>query len=260
MSVDERAGVPLLAGKVALVTGGAMGIGAAAVRLFAREGAKVVFCDLDAEAGGGTLAGVRAAGGDAAFVRADVTREDDVRALVEHAVGAYGRLDCALNNAGTTGESAALQEMTLDAWRQVLEVNLTGVFLCMKHELRVMVAQKSGAIVNVASGAGVVASPYLAAYAASKHGVLGLTKTAAVENARSGVRVNAILPGSTDTPLLRRAMERHPGVEKMILRSTASGRLGRPEEVAEAALWLCSDRAALVSGESMLVDGASVAR
>jgi NAD(P)-dependent dehydrogenase (short-subunit alcohol dehydrogenase family) len=260
MGTNARPDTGMLRGKVALITGGAMGIGAAAVRLFAAEGARVVFCDLDAEAGGVTLAEVRDAGGEASFVRTDVTREDEVKALVEHAIDEYGRLDCALNNAGTTGESAPLQGTSLDTWQRVLDVNLTGVFLCMKYELAVMVAQKSGAIVNVASGAAVVASPYLAAYSASKHGVLGLTKTAAVENARTGVRVNAILPGSTDTPLLRRAMERHPGVEKMILRSTASGRLGRPEEVAEAALWLCSDRASLISGEAMLVDGASVAR
>jgi NAD(P)-dependent dehydrogenase (short-subunit alcohol dehydrogenase family) len=250
----------MLNGKVALITGGAEGIGGAAVRLFAREGAKVVFCDVNGEAAERTLAEVRDAGGEVSFCAADVSREEQVSALVKHAVDTYGRLDCALNNAGIVGESAPLQAMKLADWQRVLDVNLTGLFLCLKHELAVMVPAGRGAIVNVASGAGVVAAPTLAAYCASKHGVVGLTKTAAVENSRTGVRVNAILPGSIDTPLMQRTMDIHPEVKKIVLKSTASGRLGRPEEVAEAALWLCSDRASLVSGECMLVDGATVAR
>jgi NAD(P)-dependent dehydrogenase (short-subunit alcohol dehydrogenase family) len=250
----------MLKGKVALITGGAEGIGGAAVRLFAREGAKVVFCDVNSEVAERTLAEVRRVGGDASFFAADVSREEEVAALVKHAVETYGKLDCALNNAGIVGESAPMQMVQLADWQRVLDVNLTGLFLCMKHELAVMVPAGHGAIVNVASGAGVVAAPTLAAYSASKHGVLGLTKTAAVENARSGVRVNAILPGSIDTPMMQRTMDIHPEVKKIVLKSTASGRLGRPEEVAEAALWLCSDRASLVSGECMLVDGATVAR
>lgn len=259
MSVEQaRAG--LLDGKVALITGGAVGIGGAAVRLFAREGARVVFCDVNEEDSQATLADVRHAGGQASFFTADVTREEDVAALVAHATRTYGRLDCAVNNAGLAGAGARIEDTPLAEWQRVLAVNLTGVFLCMKQELTVMVAQGSGAIVNIASGAGVVAAPNLAAYCASKHGVLGITKTAAVENARTGVRVNAILPGNIDTPMLQGAMAIHPDVKKMILRSSASGRLGRPEEVAEAALWLCSGRASLVSGESMLVDGATVAR
>jgi NAD(P)-dependent dehydrogenase (short-subunit alcohol dehydrogenase family) len=250
----------MLSGKVALITGGAEGIGGAAVRLFAREGAKVVFCDVNGDAAARTLAEVRGAGGEVSFCAADVSREEDVAALVKHAVDTYGKLDCALNNAGVVGESASIQTVKLADWQRVLDVNLTGVFLCMKQELAVMVPAGRGAIVNVASGAGVVAAPTLAAYCASKHGVIGLTKTAAVENARTGVRVNAILPGSIDTPLMQRTMNVHPEVKKIVLKSTASGRLGRPEEVAEAALWLCSDRASLVSGESMLIDGATVAR
>jgi NAD(P)-dependent dehydrogenase (short-subunit alcohol dehydrogenase family) len=139
-------------------------------------------------------------------------------------------------------------------------VNLSGVFLCMKHELVVMQAQGGGAIVNTASGAGVIATPGMAAYCASKHAILGITKTAAVENAKAGVRVNAVCPGATDTNMLRGSMELSADLEKMILASAPGGRLGKPEEIAEAALWLCSDRASFVSGESMLVDGASVAR
>jgi NAD(P)-dependent dehydrogenase (short-subunit alcohol dehydrogenase family) len=219
-----------------------------------------VFCDVNEEAAQRTLDDVHQAGGDVSFFAADVSREEQVEGLVRHAVDTFGKLDCAVNNAGIVGESASIQAVKLADWQRVLDVNLTGVFLCMKHELAVMVPAGGGAIVNVASGAGVVAAPTLAAYCASKHGVVGLTKTAAVENARTGVRVNAILPGNIDTPMLQRTMSIHPDVKKIILKSTASGRLGRPEEVAEAALWLCSDRASLVSGESMLIDGATIAR
>jgi NAD(P)-dependent dehydrogenase (short-subunit alcohol dehydrogenase family) len=154
----------------------------------------------------------------------------------------------------------SLHEIELSDWTRTLAVNLTGVFLCMKHEIPVMQACGGGAIVNTASGAGLIATPGLSAYCASKHAILGITKTAAVENARSGVRVNAICPGSTDTPMLRSAMQTSPEVEKLILASQPGGRLGRAEEVAEAAVWLCSDRASFVSGASMLVDGAAVAR
>ena len=252
-------GSGLVEGKTALVTGAASGIGSATARAFAREGARVVVADVDATGGEKTVAEITAAGGDARFVQADVTRESEVEALIAAAV-AWGGLDCAVNNAGITGEPSGLHDLSLDAWNRTLAINLTGVFLSLKHELPVMQQQRAGAIVNVASGAGVVATPGLAAYCASKHGVLGLTKTAALENARTGVRVNAICPGSTDTPMLRASMARDPGLEKLIRRSLPGGRLGTPEEIAETAVWLCSDRASFVSGESMLVDGGSVAR
>jgi NAD(P)-dependent dehydrogenase (short-subunit alcohol dehydrogenase family) len=250
----------LLAGKAALVTGGAKGIGRATALAFAREGARVLLCDLDADAGRAVAREIGEAGGDARFRRADVTREEDVAAVVAACVEAFGRLDCAVNNAGITGTGGPLASLSLDDFRRVIDVNLTSVFLCMKHELPVMQGQGSGAIVNLASGAGLIAVPFLAPYCASKHGVLGLTKTAAAENAKTGVRVNAICPGSTDTPMLRGAMAASPDLEKLILASSPSGRLGRAEEVAEAAVWLCSDRASFVSGESMLVDGGAVAR
>ena len=250
----------LLQDKAALVTGGASGIGRATALAFAREGARVLVCDTD-EAGGERVAGeIRAAGGTVLFARVDVTREADVEAMVKRAVAELGRLDCAVNNAGITGGAGPIPDLSLEAWSRTLAINLTGVFLCMKHELLVMRAQKSGAIVNMSSGAGVIAVPGLAAYCASKHGVLGLTKTAAVENARGGVRVNAILPGSTDTPMLANAMSSDPKLRKIIESSSPAGRLGLPDEIAEAAVWLCSDRASFVSGESMLVDGGSVAR
>ena len=176
------------------------------------------------------------------------------------AVDAFGHLDCAVNNAGTTGAMGLIPDCSLEEWTGTLAVNLVGVFLCLKHEIPVMREQGGGAIVNVASGAGMIPVPGLSAYCASKHGVLGLTKTAAHENARNGVRVNAICPGVTDTPMLRASMDRSPDIEKMILSSAITGRLGRPEEVAEAAVWLCSERASYVSGESMLVDGGTVGR
>ncbi len=250
----------LVADKVALVTGAASGIGRATALLFAREGARVLVADVDASGGEATCAAIAGAGGEARFVRTDVTREAEVAACVRAAVDHFGRLDCAVNNAGITGGGGAIPDLDLELWNRTLAVNLTGVFLCLKHEIPVMRGQGGGAIVNVASGAGLIGVPGLPHYCASKHGVLGLTKTAALENARSGVRVNALCPGSTDTPLLRGAMAADPRLEKMVLSTIPGGRLGRPEEIAEAAVWLCSDRASWVTGESMLVDGGSIAR
>ncbi len=257
--MDGTGGRGLVEGKVALVTGAARGIGRATARLFAREGARVVLADL-LEEGEAVAEEIRREGGQAVFVRSDVTREPEVEALVSGAVERFGRLDCAHNNAGITGSVGAVQEIGLEDFEHTLRVNLLGVFLCLKHELRVMQRQGAGAVVNTSSGSGLIATPGLAPYCASKHAVLGLTKTAALENARTGVRVNAVLPGSVDTPMLRAAMESSPGMEKMIRASVPSGRLGAPEEVAEAVVWLCSDRASLVSGASLLVDGATVNR
>jgi NAD(P)-dependent dehydrogenase (short-subunit alcohol dehydrogenase family) len=250
----------LLAGRAALVTGAASGIGRATALAFAREGARVLVSDLDTAGGEATCKAVAEAGGEARFVRTDVSREEEVAACVASAVEAFGSLDCAVNNAGVTGTGGAIPDVDLEVWNRVLSVNLTGVFLCLKHEIPVMRERGGGAIVNVASGAGLIGVPGLPHYCASKHGVLGLTKTAALENARTGVRVNAICPGSTDTPLLRGAMAADPRLEKMVLSTIPTGRLGRPEEIAEAAVWLCSERASWVTGESMLVDGGSIAR
>lgn len=250
----------LLEDKVALVTGAGSGIGRATALTFAREGARVLVSDVDQAGGEETVKAVAEAGGEARMVRTDVTRESDVAAAVAAAVDGYGRLDCAVNNAGITGGGGAIPDLSLEQWNRTVAVNLTGVFLCLKYEIPVMRDQGGGAIVNVSSGAGLIGVPGLPHYCASKHGVLGLTKTAALENARTGVRVNAICPGSTDTPLLRGAMAADSRLEKMVLSNIPTGRLGRPEEIAEAAVWLCSDRASWVTGESMLVDGGSVAR
>jgi NAD(P)-dependent dehydrogenase (short-subunit alcohol dehydrogenase family) len=249
----------LLEGKSALVTGAASGIGRATAVAFGREGARVMLADIDEVGGRSAAAAIKDEGGDARFAVANVTSEPAVEALVAETVGAFGRLDCAVNNAGMTGAMGPLHQLPLEEFQHVLDLNLTGVFLSMKHEVLAM-QSAGGAIVNMASGAGLIAAPALSAYCASKHAVLGLTKTAAIENARSGIRINAICPGSTDTPMLRTSMAESAQVEKMILAGQPGGRLGTPDEIAEAAVWLCSDRASFVTGHSMLVDGGAVAR
>ena len=250
----------MVSNKVALVTGAGSGIGLRSAELLAREGARVLVCDLDEPAGSAAVASINDAGGDAEFCRADVADEAEVEAMVAHCLRRFGRLDCAVNNAGIAGPSGNLDGVGLADWNRILAVNLTGVFLCMKFEIPVMRDQGGGSIVNMSSGAGLIATPGLAPYSATKHGVLGLTRSAALENARGGVRINAVCPGSIDTPMLRTAMEADPETDKLIRGSMPIGRLGEPEEIAEAVAWLCSDRASLVTGHAMGVDGGSVAR
>ena len=250
----------LVDGKIALVTGGGSGIGRATALLLAREGARVLVADNDEARGKEVAESIRAAGGEADARRVDVSDESEVEAMVADCVARHGRLDCAVNNAGIVGPTAMIHQVDVADWNRTLGVNLTGVFLCMKHEIPPMQSQGGGAIVNMSSGAGIIATPGMSPYCASKHAVLGITKTAAVENAQTGVRVNAICPGSIDTPMLRRTMDLHESVERMVRASMPIGRLGEPEEIAEAAVWLCSDRASLVTGASLGVDGGSVAR
>ncbi|MCP4003639.1 MAG: glucose 1-dehydrogenase [bacterium] len=250
----------LVDGKVALVTGAGSGIGLACARLFACEGARVIVSDLDEASGEAAAEAICTDGGEAKFVRCDVRDEAQVEQLIRAASDTYGRLDCAHNNAGGPAGGGPVHALSLEDWNQTLALNLSGVFLCMKHEIQVMQAQGGGSIVNTASGAGVVATPFLAHYSAAKHGVLGLTKTAARENAQTNVRINAVLPGSIDTPALRAWMDQGPEVAKGILRSQPGGRLGLPEEIAEAVVWLSSDRASFVHGESMMVDGGAISR
>ncbi len=250
-------------GKVALVTGAGGGIGRATAELFGREGARgVLVVDVKDDGGEETVELVRKAGGEARYLHADVTDESEVERMVATAVEAWGRLDCAHNNAGTSGVGGPFTDFTLEEFNRVIAINLTAVFLCMKHELRQMVAQdpQGGAIVNTSSGAGVIGFPSLPHYVASKHGVLGLTKTAALEFARQGVRVNAVLPGSTDTPMMRGFINGDPEIEAFMKSTVPQGELGKPEWLAESVVWLCSDRAAWVNGESMLVDGGTICR
>jgi NAD(P)-dependent dehydrogenase (short-subunit alcohol dehydrogenase family) len=249
-------------GKVALVTGAGGGIGRATAQLFAERGAKVLVADLKAELAEETVGLIEGVGGTALAHAADVTDEVQVVSMVAAAVDAWGRLDCAHNNAGMSGVPSAFHEMTLEAWNQVVALNLTSVFLCMKHELAYMAGEAGlgGAIVNTSSGAGVIGFPSLPHYVASKHGVLGLTKTAAQEYVRQGVRVNAVCPGTTDTPMMQGFIGGDPDMAKMMRRTVPTGEMGRPEQIAEAVVWLCSDKASFVNGDTMLVDGGTVCR
>jgi NAD(P)-dependent dehydrogenase (short-subunit alcohol dehydrogenase family) len=249
----------LVEGKIALVTGAASGIGAESARLFAAEGASVLAVDVDGDKLNSVVASIREDGGDAEARVVDVTDEEAVAEMVEAAVERWGRLDCAHNNAGISDQRTTLTELSLERWQRMIAVNLTSVFLCLKHELRHMEARGSGVIVNTSSGAGVIGFSPLPHYVAAKHGVLGLTKCAAMEYTRKGIRVNAICPGTTLTGMTQAGMA-DPEMARMMTATVGRGELGRPDEVAQAAVWLCSDRASFVSGEAMLVDGATVCR
>jgi NAD(P)-dependent dehydrogenase (short-subunit alcohol dehydrogenase family) len=255
----------LLEGKVALVTGGASGIGRATALACAREGAKLIIADLQEEGGQHTVHLITAKGGDASFVQTDVTHATAVEALISEAVARYGRLDCAHNNAGISGLEIAGDHRALTAeypderWHQVIAVNLTGVWLCMKYELQQMLTQGGGAIVNTASAAGLVGLVGNAAYVASKHRVVGLTKTAALEYAQHGIRVNCVCPGYIHTPMTAPGRQDPDRMAQMIA-SEPVGRIGNPEEVAQAVVWLCSDAASFVTGHTMAVDGGYVAQ
>ena len=247
-------------GLVALVTGAGSGIGAASARLFAAEGARVAVADVDGDHAAAVAAEIAASGGDALAITVDVGDEDSVAAMVGTVVERYGRLDCAHNNAGVSSPPFATVDMTLAEWDRMIGVNLTGVFLCVREELKVMVPQRSGAIVNTSSGAGVVPAPGRPHYTAAKHGVLGLTKVVAKEHAADGIRVNAVLPGIIHTPMIESSFGDNPAMWEGVAKSIPAGRLGLPEEIAQAAVWLCSPRASYVNGESMSVDGATVTR
>jgi NAD(P)-dependent dehydrogenase (short-subunit alcohol dehydrogenase family) len=247
----------LLEGKSTLVTGGASGIGRATALAFAREGARVLVADHHEAGARETIGLINAAGGQGISMKVDVTSEDDAAAMVARAVASFGRLDCAFNNAGIAGAAVGtvgkrLAEWSQAAWEGMLAVNLTGVFLCMKHEIVQMLAQNGGAIVNTASIAGLIGLPMGAAYGASKHGVIGATRTAALEYATDNIRINAVCPSYIETPMTADTMRRR-GPELMA--TVPTHRLGQPEDIAEAVVWLCCDRAGFVTGAAYTVDG-----
>jgi NAD(P)-dependent dehydrogenase (short-subunit alcohol dehydrogenase family) len=246
----------LLEDKVAIITGAASGIGRAAALVFAREKARVIVADVSEEGGERTVRMIRDLGGDAEFVACDVALASDADALVTAAVKAYGRVDCAFNNAGIAGSQRKTADYSEEEWDRVMAVNLKGVWLCMRAEIRQFIVQKSpGAIVNTASAAGLVASHSMPAYTAAKHGVVGLTKCAAVEYARAGIRVNDVCPGVVDTPLVEGMVAGKPKLAARLDEVEPIGRKARPVEIAEAVAWLCSDAASFVTGASLSVDG-----
>ena len=251
----------LVDGKVALVTGAASGMGREGARVFAREGAAHVYVvDLNEEGGNETVEIAKQAGGMATFVKVDVTDEDAVAATVKRIVDEQGRLDCAWNNAGINDTSKAFHEFTKAEWDRMIAVNLSSVYWCMKHEITQMLQQGGGAICNTSSGAGLIAAPGLPHYTAAKHGVLGLTKAAAGELNNSGIRVNAVCPGMVDTPMIQGWFETNPDLAKVVLQGMPGQRLMEPIEIAESAVWLCSNAARGVSGLSMVVDAGGVNR
>lgn len=246
--------------KVALVTGAGSGIGKSVALTFAREGAKVAVADITEDAGRAVVELISESGGEAFFVRADVSRSADVAALIDTVTSTYGRLDAAHNNAGIEGSSAMTTEATEEDWGRVIAVNLTGVWLCMKYQIPQMLEQGGGAIVNTSSAAGLVGFRRGSAYVASKHGVLGLTKTAALEYAKQGVRINAVCPGAVDTPMMGRLTDHRPHRAEKMAAAEPVGRMGSPQEIAESVVWLCSDAASFVTGHAMAVDGGLVAQ
>jgi len=249
-----------LDGRVALVTGGAAGIGRASAVAFARAGARVVVADVDRDGGEETARLIREAGGEVAFVRADVSQATDVEAMVAATVARYGRLDCAHNNAGVTA-GGFTHRLSEAAWDRVLAVNLTGTWLCLKYEVAQLLRQRSGgAIVNTASASGLVGLAGASAYAASKHGVLGLTRTAALEYAPRGIRVNAVCPSFVRTAMLEQTLAAGPDGEARLVALEPMGRLGTPEDVAGPVVWLCTDAAAFVTGHALAVDGGALAQ
>lgn len=249
----------MLQGKVSLVTGASSGIGRAIALAYAREGAKVVVSDVNVAGAEETVSLVRQQGGDAIFVPADVSRAEDCQRLVERTLAHYGRLDAACNNAGIGGELGPTADYADEAWQQVIGVNLSGVFYCMKHQIPAMLRSGGGAIVNMASILGQAGFAGAPAYVAAKHGVVGLTKTAALEYGAQGLRINAVGPAFIHTPMIA-GLESDPATQQQLVSLHAVGRLGQPEEVAELVVWLSSDRASFVTGAYYAVDGGYLAR
>jgi NAD(P)-dependent dehydrogenase (short-subunit alcohol dehydrogenase family) len=245
--------------KVAVVTGASSGIGKSVSELYAREGAAVILSDINQELGEKTTEEIRKGGGEAIFVRADVSKPSDCENMVKVAMDKYGRLDFACNNAGIGGDQNPTADYSLESWDKAIAVNLSGVFYCMKYEIPAMLKSGGGSIINMASILGRVGFAGAVGYVAAKHGVLGLTKTAAIEYAPHGVRVNVVGPGFISTPLIKE-LEENPEINNMLISLHPVGRLGKPEEVAELVIWLSSDKASFVTGAYYPVDGGYLTR
>lgn len=243
--------------KVAIVTGGSFGIGKSTALAFAKRGARVVIADWVQD--DAVFKEIEKLGREAIFVRCDVSRDGDVAAMATQAMKVFGRIDFAVNNAGIEGQTAITHECTEENWNKTIDINLKGVWRCMKHEIPVMLKQGKGAIVNVASIAGLIGFPGLPAYVVSKHGMIGLTKTAALEYAKQGIRINAVCPGVIRTAMVDRITGKDKTVEKKYEDMEPMGRMGEPEEVAETIAWLCSDAASFVTGDAVAVDGGWIA-
>ena len=243
-----------LTGKSIIVTGGGSGMGQETALLLASRGALVTVADVNEQGGEATAASIRQLGGTGQFIRTDITNEADVQALVKGAQSEYGKLDGAFNNAGIIGPGGPVADFSYEDWKMVLDINLNGLFLCLKYEIPALIAAGGGSVVNTSSTAGSIAYPNLPAYVASKHAVLGLTRQAALDYARNGVRINAVMPGSTQTPLAAAAFA-DPEVKAKAEAAQPIGRLGEPHEIAEMAAWLLSEASSFAVGSAFYIDG-----
>lgn len=250
----------MMKGKVAIVTGAASGIGRATAELFAVHGAFVVVADRDLEGAEETLELIKKSGEKGIALEIDISSEDQIKGMIEETIDRFGQLDYACNNAGIEGDQAFTNDCTPENWRRVIDINLQGTWVCMKYEIAEMLIGGEGAIVNVSSIAGLIGFPGIPAYVSSKHGINGLTKTAALEYADKGIRVNAVCPGAIQTPMVDRFVGEETEERRNLIAQHPIGRIGRPEEVAEAIVWLCSEKASFITGQTLAVDGGFTTR